>query len=287
MNSRTSAMQNVRRKAMKISSSEKTTFDKLSFPRVVYKYRRADNAIHRTILTDQAVYFAPPKSFEDKFDCKIPIRYDLLTDDEIFDNYLQTLREINPQWDPLYLRDQAIIWRNMGLMRDKGRLELMDVHYYNELNERYGVLSLTAEPANIKMWKKYSNNFNGFCIGFDPKVMFKFLGGGGAVEYCKKLPIIMPSDSIDLRVVTLTFSKLNKWKFEKEYRTQMFWPHPIKDDERKIVIPNTAFIEVILGHNINSVTQKEIIKQAQIINPAIEIKITNLVKKRVRIKPYA
>ena len=156
-------------KAMAISTAEQTTFDELTFPKTVYKYREAENNLHRTILSEQIVYFAAPKSFEDKLDCKIPIRYDLLSDDEIFDSYLEILKEKHPEWDPAYIRQQAIIWSNKGFLRDKKLNEEWASNYFEELNERYGVLSLTAEPANIKMWKKYSKNFNGFCLGFDPK----------------------------------------------------------------------------------------------------------------------
>lgn len=271
---------------MKISDAQRTTFEELKFPAIIYKYRQAQNNIHRTIITEQTVYFSPPKTFEDKLDCKIPVHYDLLTDAEIFDQYLKTLREENPLWDSLYLRDQAIKWCNLGLMRDQKRLELIDEKYYNELNERYGVLSLTTEPKNIKMWKKYSDNFNGFCIGFDPIIMFKVLGGGGLVNYSKKLPVIKPTDSIDFKITVNTFSKLNKWSFEKEYRTHIFWPHSIGDLERKVVIPKEAYYEIILGHNINIKTTEEIIDQAQDVNPDIKIWVTKLVSKQVVLEPY-
>lgn len=271
---------------MALSSAELTTFDKLGFPKTVYKYREAKNDQHRTTLTKQIVYFAAPKTFKDKSDCKIPTRYDLLTDDEIFDSYVKLFKEIHPEWDIFYLRQQATVWSNKGLLRDTNLRDKRDLYHYNELNERYGVLSLTDEPANIKMWKKYSKNFNGFCIGFNPIIMFKFLGGGGAVRYYKKLPIIKPSDSIDSKIRTLAFSKLKKWEFEKEYRTQKFWPHPIGNESRKTIIPNSAFTEIILGHNTNLKTQKEIIKQAKCVNPVIDIKITTLENRRVIIKPY-
>jgi hypothetical protein len=54
--------------------SEYTSIDTLKFPETVYKYREAEKEWHRSILSEREVYFAPPGSFEDKLDCKIPTR---------------------------------------------------------------------------------------------------------------------------------------------------------------------------------------------------------------------
>lgn len=272
---------------MKLFPPEPTTFDELVFPKTVYKYRKADNINHRTILSEQVVYFAPANSFDDEFDCKIPYRYDLLTDGEIYNNYLKTLKEIHPEWDPLYLQQQATIWSNKGLLRDKKRLEELEVEDYKNLNEIHGILSLTAECANIEMWKKYSDDFNGFCVGFDPKIMFKFLGGGGKVNYVETLPIINPTDSFDVTFTTLIYSKLNKWAYEKEYRTQKMWGSPVDNENRKTKLPSSAYTELILGHNTSVKTRDEIINQAKIVNPLIKILITNHIDNKISINPYA
>jgi hypothetical protein len=235
---------------MKLSFPEPTTFDKLVVPKIIYKYREANNLLHRTILTEQTVFFAPVNSFEDEFDCRIPYRYDLLTDSEIYDNYVKTLKKAHPEWDPLYLQQQATIWSNKGLLQDKNRLEKLEEEGYRELNEIHGILSLTAESANIQMWEKYSANFNGFCVGFDPKIMFKFLGGGGKVDYVETLPIINPKDSFDVTFTNLTYSKLNKWSYEEEYRTQKMWGGPADIESRKIKLPSSAYTENFQTANI-------------------------------------
>lgn len=91
----------IRRKNIKSSSGEHTTFDKLSFPPVIYKYREANDSLHRTLLADQVTYFTPPNTFKYKLDRKSSTCYDLLTDDEIFDLYLGLFKEIHPEWGPL------------------------------------------------------------------------------------------------------------------------------------------------------------------------------------------
>ncbi len=272
---------------MKVLSAQPTTFDELKFPDILYKYREAENSIHRTIITQQIVYFAPPKSFEDEFDCKNPYRYDLLSDTEIFDNYVKTLKELNPQWDEFYVRQKATILSNQGLLRDKKRLEALEKDDYERLNEIFGVLSLTANNSSVDMWKKYASDFNGFCVGFIPRMMFKNLnGGGGQVAYEKMLPMINPLESDDAKFTKLIFCKEDKWTFEEEYRTVKMWGHAASNDDRKISLHSSIFKEVIVGHNTSSNVQKDIIKQAKIVNPKIEIKITTFDKNVVSIQPY-
>ena len=157
--------------AIKVGKPEPSTFNELSFPDTVYKYREANNLKHRTIITEQTAYFASPDSFEDKLDCKIPIRYDLLNDDEIYDFYFQILKESHPEWDTIYLRHQAILWSKKWLLRDEKKNAKFEEYYWKELNERLGILCLTAEAENISMWRKYSDDLNGFCIGFNPRIV--------------------------------------------------------------------------------------------------------------------
>ncbi len=272
---------------MKLSAAEPTNFEELTFPVTVYKYREANNPIHRTILTEQKVYFAPVKYFEDEFDCKNPYRYDLLTDTELYQEYIIAFNEMYPEWDTLYLHQQAISWFNKDLLKDKKRMAELDLKEYENLNEVHGVLSLTMNCASIEMWKKYSDNFNGFCIGFDPKIIFKYLGSGGKVNYVDTLPIINPLDASDIKFTTLIFSKLKKWAFEEEYRTQRMWSLPADNEMRKTKLPSSAYTKLILGHNTNTDTQQEIIKQARVVNPMIEILITTITDYNISIKSYA
>ena len=56
----------------------------------------------------------------------------------------------------------------------------------------------------------------------------------GASLHCQHYRIIEPS-------------KLKKWEFEREYRTQLFSPYPMIESVRTIQIPPNAFKEIILG----------------------------------------
>jgi hypothetical protein len=251
--------------------SEHTSFDRLKFPKTIFKYRNVGNDQHWTILTDQVVFFAPPSSFEDKLDCKIPTRYDLLTDEEIYTMYYKLIKAENPQWEEFYLRQQATIWSNKGLMKNTEMQKEWEAGYFKDLDERLGVLCLTANCTNLDMWQKYSNHFNGFCVGFDPILMFRLFGGGGLVDYFEEIPIIKPTDSMEVKMITSVYSKLKIWAFEQEYRTQIFNYSPLSTEQRRKRIPNTAFKELIVGHNVSKEKTIDLVQWAKFINPCVLI----------------
>ena len=73
---------------MKKITAELVDFAELEFPRVVYKYRQLGNPFHRTILSERIIYLSPPGDFPDKLDCRLPVRYDLMSDEEIRDYFI-------------------------------------------------------------------------------------------------------------------------------------------------------------------------------------------------------
>ncbi len=271
---------------MKATQHRIATFEELKFPSRVYKYREADNLRHLTILSERIAFFARFSSFEDKLDCKVPIRYDLLTDDEIYEYYYKSLGELNPTWDKLYLRDEAIRWSNMNLLKDQDRIANLHDEYWATFDNRYGALCLTAINDNLLMWEKYSDNFNGFCVGFNPKILFKGMGGGGPIDYVEELPIIKPYDPDEESGFKLTMTKLKKWEWEKEYRVQKFWNYNVSDEERMFKVEPKAYVELIIGYKVTAQTQKKIVEYARRIYSSIEIKIARIKDGKVITQPF-
>jgi hypothetical protein len=117
----------------------------------------------------------------------------------------------------------------------------------------YGILSLTAIPNNDLMWSSYADCHEGFCVGFDTRIMFNFLKqigcGGGQVLYYNELPIIypLPKSRPEERHVLLIFSKLQEWEFEKEYRLFRFSVSSLTNDKRKVILPSDLYTEIIIG----------------------------------------
>ena len=229
------------------------------FPEDIYKYR-SWSGYQKTIITEKTVFMAKPNSFEDKKDCKLQKRYDLMTDRDIFNKYIDLSKEINPTWSRQQHRQHAKKMSKKSSMKDKNYVKELQEQNFLEFNERFGVLSLTANPSNLKMWEKYSDDGKGFCVGFDPKIMFPFLGGGGKVIYCEELPIIFHNDDFHTEHVKQVFSKEDIWSFEEEYRTHRFYKAPAADAERCIVLPVEAYKEIIFGWDMPENIVKEIME---------------------------
>lgn len=235
-----------------------------NLPETIYKYRTYSDKWHKTILIEQAVFMAQPTSFEDKMDCKNLIRYDLLTPVEIYDKYYNHSKVLHPQFDELDHRAFAVKEFYKSPMFDQNHNREIAQDYFRDFDARFGVLSLTANPKNPKMWIKYSEDHQGFCVGFHTTIMFKHLGGGGEVQYEKILPDILPSDDLHVEHWKQVFFKEVKWNFEDEYRTHKFWPNPATTADRTIVLSKDCFKEIVFGALMSAEHQKEIIEICQL-----------------------
>ena len=270
---------------MKIVKIERKNFEEMNLPETLYKYRDWEKVNNRTILTERQVYFAPPDSFDDKDDCKIPVRWDLLTDQEIFQIYYQDSRLTNQEFTRKQHRQFAREWTEISPMKDKEYLKEKMEQDFADFNRSFGILSLTSKSTNLDLWINYSNNHKGFAVGFDPLIVFKYFGGGGPVEYYSELPIINPHPfhSYEEQHFLKVFSKLEKCRFEDEYRIQKFKLSELTLNDRLVKLPAEGYKEIILGAFIdneikkdllNSIPQelKEIsVRQAKIVENKIEI----------------
>jgi hypothetical protein len=241
-----------------------------NFPATIYKYRSWTDKYHQEILTEQIVFMAKPTSFEDPMDCKLQKRYDLLTDDDIYNKYLQSSKQDNPTWTRQQHRKFARDWFKKSPMRNKEHIKQLQSEHFDEFDNRFGVLSLTANPRLYAMWDKYSDKHQGFCVGFDTKKMFKNLSGGGEVTYYDKLPDILPSDSYEEEHFKQVFSKETKWNFEEEYRTHKFYQKAATIADRRIKIPKDCYKEIIFGANLPDAHRQEIISICKEQSLAIE-----------------
>lgn len=247
---------------MSMSKVHKGSLDEIDFPEILYKYRDWEFRHHDRFIKEREVFMASPNSFEDDKDCRNPVRYDLLTEKQTIEFYEHISRREYPNRTRKQHREEARKFAKKGLFKDKLYLENYR-NFYNEQHDlRHGVLSLTAEPCLNEMWDKYSNDGKGFCIGYNARILFDYLGGGGAVKYCDKLPIILPKPFMDFHQESnyLIYHKERKWEFEKEYRTIKFWKDPAPISARQIKLPKEAFNKIILGKNISEQHRAEITK---------------------------
>lgn len=237
------------------------TLDDIEFPKILYKYRDWENLNNRRFILDKEVYLSSPDQFEDQFDCKIPVRYDLMNEKQAYDFYERLQNQsgavLNRQQKRSKIRNliKAKEYKNKKINEEYEKI------YFKEFFKRIGILCLTAENRLEKMWVKYANNHSGFCVGYNSRILFESLGGGGKVQYVDTLPIIMPDPIMDrdTQRYKQVYHKLKEWDFEKEYRTQKFWFNGASRNDRQIKIPKEAFHSIILGKNISDLNRHAII----------------------------
>lgn len=261
------------------------SFQKMDIPKVLYKYRDWESPLHRRILKEREVYFASPDSFIDQYDCHIPRRFDLLTDDQILTKYRTDLKEQFPAWEDERLEKEAVVWAKRGLLRDKENIEYYDEKFWEEFNLLFGVISLTPIPDSKDMWIKYANHYSGFCVGFKSLELFEdseHFGAGGPVSYYEKLPILIPyqEDSI-IEHMRQIYSKEMKWSFEKEYRLSK-----INIRNRAVSLPLTAYSEVIIGPKICRQYKKDIIRTVTKLLPNVVLRELYFENKETRLRDY-
>lgn len=235
---------------MKLENKKIVTKEETPYPNTLYKYREWDNPYHQTLITKREVFFPPPSGFEDPYDCKIPIRYDLLTYNERIEFGVRVLKAKEPGKPHHYYRQKAIQQYPNSAFASPKRIEEIQKIEAEDFDKRIGILCLTEHPDSSEMWNYYSKNHTGFCVGFDPKILFDYLGGGGAVLYHDEIPIIYPTPkhSYNEQLAFQIFSKHKKWSFEDEYRTFLSkMAQPLSTEDRVVIVPPEAYTEIILG----------------------------------------
>lgn len=248
-----------------------TTIDEMEdIPSILYKYREWADKYHQKVITECEVYLAAPTSFEDPKDCKLFKRYDLLKNQDIYNHYYADSIKNNKNWTRQQHRKFARDWTKKSPMKNKSYIKKLQENHFLEFDKRFGVLSLTANPKNIEMWKKYANSHNGFCVGFDSKILFNYVGSGGKVIYYDQLPDILSTDSREVEYIKQTYSKEEKWSFEEEYRTQKFFQYPATEKDRCIKLPKECIKEIIFGHSLSVEDREKITSIFKENNMSIE-----------------
>lgn len=221
-------------------------------PNILYKYRNFNlskkGETHLDQLINGSLYFSNPNSFNDPFDCQTPINYLEFKDNrEAVMKYIQKgiqklqpncVSQINP--DALTANVDFLV-KNMS----------DDI---KNLNNRFGIYSMSKTHTNILMWSHYSNSHTGFCFGINLSKINITGIVSEKVIYEKKYPIISPNDSSQDIITKQLLVKSDKWKYEKEYRLISM------DRKRLNKIPYEAIVEIYLGSKISNINERKIMK---------------------------
>lgn len=218
---------------------------------ILYKYRQFNDNSHR-ILTHNEFYFSSTKEINDPFDLMITPDLGLLdTDDQLntyFDQIINDLgQNIKPGIDKMQIKKELIQKFKSNPSKFQ---EEWDTTEGNMTNMKYGVLSFSERWDSLLMWSHYADNHKGFCVGVNKEVLTQLhFGTEGPVNYVKEFPNFHPNEpDWRRRIIYKTYHKSYEWAYEKEYRFTQLWPdHTPTKVDRKIIVPNEAFSEIILG----------------------------------------
>jgi hypothetical protein len=246
-------------------------FENIDVPETVYKYRDWNNNFHKKVITRRELFLASPALFNDPFDCKLPIAYwKLGVDTQLAREYFpQMVERHKPHLSKGEKEKEVARLIDEGRFKDMEYLEVMEKNFFEELNSKIGLVSLTAYRDNILMWSHYSNSHKGFCIGFKSKILFNnpdHFGRGGQVIYKKEFPIILPTEDFGQQIVKQTYIKSDIWAYEKEYRLSKF-----NGANKTIVFPEDSVSEIILGCSISDSDRNAIINVSKCNFPKANI----------------
>lgn len=234
------------------------------YPDIVrlYKYRPF-NEHSLSIIKTRKVWFANPESFNDPFDCKIPLDHMLTPDkamaygrkigipEEKLSLVLTSTGEVQEGFKQK--------WKEILLKTDE---ELKDV----------GVFTLSELDNNILLWAHYADCHRGFCIEFERNSNNE-LGNyerTRPVLYRSDYPIIDPTkgeEAFDLKL----FTKALDWAYEKEWRL-------VNDEgDTEESLTNVSMTAIIFGLRMPE-SHKEIIRK-------LSSDITNMKYRQAAIVP--
>ena len=222
-------------------------------PKTLYKYRVWNKDSHKKILKNFQIYLSPPSSFNDPFDCAIPLRYDKLSQEELFNKFCNVVKLDKPQLQNKEIID-IVNKRLLSLTNEQ--LIKFGEDGVKDLDKVLGVISLSQENDNILLWSHYSECHTGFCIGLDTKLLAESIGGTiGPVIYQELYPVIKPSNNGPMDMIQQVMTKSSHWSYEKEYRIAKMSP-----GNRIFTLKPEVIKEVIFGLKMKEEDKQEIKK---------------------------
>jgi hypothetical protein len=237
-------------------------------PKIVYKYRDWSKPLHKRILTENEIYLASPKEFNDPFDCRINQNFSSMIPREE-DKYINDLAIAGFEQSEKDGRDFYQVLSDFEKrIKDKSQFQrFADKLLFDHQDRSYGIFPCSIKWNSILMWSHYAANHTGFCVGFWVHKMmdYKLFGKLGQVTYEYNFPFIKPRVAKKDRQMMKnsfieTHTKAKEWHYEKEYRFMSnLFPKELTDKDRIKSVQNDFIAEVILGIAISDQDRHEII----------------------------
>lgn len=220
----------------------------LPLPKKVYKYRSIQSALR--ILENQSIYLPSASKFNDPFDCKIPMNFEEMSNNE----------GLQRKFAEKFLIDKNIVGKEKndvidkiianGKIGDINNLRQMEKARLEKMEEVFGVFCLSVIPDNLLMWSHYADSHTGICIGFNSKKLIDIIEPTwvAPIQYSFEYPQISILEHPEKTLEVLLFNKSIDWHYEKEIR----YVKNTIDGGCEIKIPVDVIEEIYLGCLISS-----------------------------------
>ncbi|ADG66852.1 hypothetical protein Plim_1009 [Planctopirus limnophila DSM 3776] len=186
-------------------------------PTTLYKYEPFTlRAIQN--LKQQSLYFGPPSSFNDPYDCALTPRFKAPTDIEVcavlakLISSPDTPKEIKQQLElsPIPTLKEQLVASTRFLVEKK----------CNEFNTSHGISCFSEINNNLLMWSHYGGQHRGFCLefstDFEPFIKIHRVTYGTDIPEVSVSRLMVDEDY--QQVLDLFCRKSADWAYEREWR---------------------------------------------------------------------
>jgi len=229
-------------------------------PSTLYKYRNWCTPFHSRVITEREVYLSSAEEFNDPFDARFTLRYDLLSDEDLRKRLTTSFVRGEPQAGANRVRAQ--VDNAFQNMRDPEYLADFHERKHKANNEAIGVFCMSTQRDNILMWSHYANSHKGFVAGFDTDILFHDVSPTVCgVNYQDEYPMIIPGLGMDTpqELYEVYSTKSSLWAYEDEVR--MFKVYAAR---KTFIYRPEALREIIFGCNISADDKKKITEAASV-----------------------
>lgn len=190
-------------------------------PEFVYKYGKWDKNGSERIITGSTIKLTSPSEFNDPYDCGVPIRYDLLSEDDMY----KLSKEKHPNCsEEFHQRQVKFAMTNTAKKLKAGKHDEMFRKEINYWKDVLGIFCASENYSNILLWSHYADNHRGFCVKLKSEGIFYAAGYMvGSVIYKDEIPELLPGynknmDEEHKTTIQQFFSKYSGWSYEEEIR---------------------------------------------------------------------
>jgi hypothetical protein len=226
-------------------------------PRILYRYNPINDYLRTTIL-EKTLWCTDPLTFNDPFDCDLPILFDDSPEDVI----AATQKLLSSGRLSEFEKNQALASAQGGKYHNAEALP----DAVRKTMQMSGIVCFSRVPSHILMWSHYADKHQGVCLGFDARLSGWMLGAervvySDSVQFppVKFADLCKDEDREFAALNTLISTKSRHWVYEREWRFLHAGPFQSSSDpSRALTFPPEALRRVIFGCKANPTRMREI-----------------------------